>query len=116
VRDIIEARLKDLKDTWALSTGDNPDDYDLSEDDWALGLGDDDAHEIVLLIDFIKADDAARFKAVENLDVRAGLRRAGMLLDEAVASLDDENEGGFKRALRDLNTVANNLHTFAKGM
>jgi hypothetical protein len=115
VRDIIEARLKDLKDTWALSTGDNPDDYDLSEDDWALGLGDDDAHEIVLLIDFIKADDAKRFD--RNLDVRATLE--GVMTDlirRALDALDAENEGDFKRALDALDEKATTLRRFAKGM
>ncbi len=46
------ARIEYLRDSWAEATGDDPDDYaHLSEDDWSVGLGDDDAHELVALME-----------------------------------------------------------------
>jgi len=50
-RDIIE-RIAELRDEWAEATGDDPDDYQLSEDDWAVGLGEEGAHELVSLMEF----------------------------------------------------------------
>ncbi len=44
-------RIAELKAEWAEATGDNPDDYQLSEDDWSVGLGDDGAREIVELLE-----------------------------------------------------------------
>jgi len=49
-RDII-ARIAHLRDDWAEATGDDPDDYALSGDDWRAGLGEDDADELVALLE-----------------------------------------------------------------
>lgn len=62
-RDVIE-RIAELKAEWSENITEedgshpNPDDYGLSEDDWALGLGWDEAAEIVALIDL--AEQGAR--------------------------------------------------------
>ena len=48
-RDVI-ARIQYLRESWADSTGDDPDDFGLSEDDWAVGLGFEAAHELVSLL------------------------------------------------------------------
>ena len=48
-RDVIE-RIEELKADWAEATGDTPDDFSLSRDDWAVGLGEDGADEIVALL------------------------------------------------------------------
>ena len=68
-RDII-ARIEELKLEWNEGTGgDNPDDYTLSEDDWAVGLGEDGAHEIVALLELAKegADNFADWEHGETL-------------------------------------------------
>lgn len=57
-RDILDSReindrIDALRSSWAESTGDDPDDYaSLSEDDWTVGLGSDDARELVALLEF----------------------------------------------------------------
>lgn len=48
-RFIIE-RIDELKAEWSEATGDDESDYQLSQDDWSLGLGDDGAAEIVALL------------------------------------------------------------------
>lgn len=46
----IETRISYLRSSWAETTGSNPDDYQLSEDDWKAGLSDDEAEELVKLL------------------------------------------------------------------
>ncbi len=48
-REVIE-RIEELTAEWAEATGDEPEDYSLSEDDWAHGLSADDAAELVALL------------------------------------------------------------------
>lgn len=48
-RDVID-RIDYLQSAWSEATGDTPADYALSEDDWAVGLGTDEAHELVTLL------------------------------------------------------------------
>jgi len=48
-RDVI-ARIEELREAWAESTGDDPADYALSGDDWKVGLGEDEGEEIVALL------------------------------------------------------------------
>lgn len=48
-RDVI-ARIEYLKDSWDEAEEDDHEDYVLSEDDWAVHLGEEDAHELVALI------------------------------------------------------------------
>jgi len=49
-RDVI-ARIDYLKASWAEATGDDPDDFALSGDDWRVGLSDDEADELVALME-----------------------------------------------------------------
>ena len=50
-RDII-ARIAELQSDWNEATGDDNANYAaLSEDDWAVGLGEDEAHELVALME-----------------------------------------------------------------
>ena len=49
-RDVI-ARIEYLQAAWDESTGESHEDYALSEDDWSVGLSDDDAHELVALME-----------------------------------------------------------------
>lgn len=49
-REVIE-RIEYLRNSWAESTGNDPDDYELSEDDWRAGLSDDETAEIVALME-----------------------------------------------------------------
>lgn len=49
-RDVI-ARIEYLKEAWHEATGEDHADYVLSEDDWAVGLGTDEAAELVALIE-----------------------------------------------------------------
>ncbi len=49
-----EPRIAELTAAWEESTGDTASDYQLSEDDWAFGLGEDDAREIARLIEWKK--------------------------------------------------------------
>lgn len=49
-RDVI-ARIEHLKAEWTEATGDDPADYGLSSDDWAVGLGEEGASELVALLD-----------------------------------------------------------------
>lgn len=52
-RDVIE-RVQELRDEFMSNAGgDDPDEYTMSEDDWALGLGTDGAAEMVALIQFV---------------------------------------------------------------
>jgi hypothetical protein len=55
-RDVIQ-RLEELKIEWAVTTGEDADDFSLSEDDWSVGLGWDGAVEIVALLEL--ADQGA---------------------------------------------------------
>ncbi len=48
-REVID-RIEELRAEWAESTGDDPDTYALSGDDWSVGLGEDGAEEIVALL------------------------------------------------------------------
>jgi hypothetical protein len=43
-------RISELKAEFIEATGDNPDDYSMGEDDWAWGLGEEGAAELVLLL------------------------------------------------------------------
>lgn len=52
VRDIID-RVEELRTAWAEATGDDPDDYDLSGDDWRAGLDDDESVEMVSLTELL---------------------------------------------------------------
>jgi hypothetical protein len=49
-RDVI-ARIEYLKEAWDEAAEDNHEDYALSEDDWAVHLGEEDAHELVALME-----------------------------------------------------------------
>lgn len=51
----IAERIETLKSEWAASTGDNPDDYVLSGDDWKAGLSDYEADEITILLENAEA-------------------------------------------------------------
>ena len=53
-RDILE-RIADLRSEWAENTGDDPDDYVLTGDDWAVGLGEDGAAEMAALTSLVDA-------------------------------------------------------------
>lgn len=59
----IPERIQELRRTWAEETGDDPSNYLLTRDDWSVGLGDEEADELVTLLDIVGT--------VEN-----GLRRA----------------------------------------
>lgn len=48
-------RIGELTDAWEAATGDTASDYALSEDDWKVGLGDDEAAEIARLIEWREA-------------------------------------------------------------
>jgi hypothetical protein len=48
-RSVID-RIEELRSAWADSTENDPDDYDLSEDDWRAGLDAEDAAELVALL------------------------------------------------------------------
>lgn len=51
-----DARIAELSAAWEESTGDRASDYSLSEDDWLVGLGDEEeAAEIVRLIEWREA-------------------------------------------------------------
>ena len=50
-RDIIE-RIAELRAKWASATGDDPDDYQLSGDDYLAGLDEGDRDELVALEEF----------------------------------------------------------------
>ena len=50
-RETIAERIVTLKALWADATGEDPDDYVLSGDDWRVGLSDYEADEIVLLLE-----------------------------------------------------------------
>lgn len=52
-REVIE-RIEELQAAWDEAAGDDHTDYVLSEDDWAVHLGADDAAELVALLDFAK--------------------------------------------------------------
>jgi hypothetical protein len=52
-RDII-ARVEYLKEAWAESTGEDPDTYALSGDDWKVGLGDDEGEEMEALLALVE--------------------------------------------------------------
>lgn len=49
-RDVI-ARIEYLKSDWDEATGDDHNDFTLSEDDWAVGLGAEGAQELVALME-----------------------------------------------------------------
>lgn len=55
-RQVIE-RIEELQAAWDEATGDECGDYALSEDDWSVGLGEDDARELVALLEL--AEEAA---------------------------------------------------------
>lgn len=62
-QDIIDSyevteRIQELREEWAEATGDDPSDYTLTEDDWAVGLGYDGAREIVALME-LESEGAA---------------------------------------------------------
>ena len=59
-RDVI-ARIDYLRSAWQDSTGQDPDDFALSGDDWIVGLGDNEGAEIVALLEL--ADDGADYFA-----------------------------------------------------
>lgn len=48
-RDVIE-RIEELREEWNEATGDDWQDYALSEDDWKVGLGEDGAEELMALL------------------------------------------------------------------
>jgi len=48
-------RIEELTDAWESATGDTASDYALSEDDWKVGLDDDEAAEIARLIKWREA-------------------------------------------------------------
>jgi hypothetical protein len=50
-RETIYERVVTLKAEWAEATGEDPDDYALSGDDWRVGLSDYEADEIVILLE-----------------------------------------------------------------
>ena len=50
--ELADARIAELTAAWEESTGDTASDYSLSKDDWAAGLGEDDAREIARLIEW----------------------------------------------------------------
>jgi hypothetical protein len=50
--DYAAMRIQELTEGWETSTGDTASDYALSEDDWAFGLDEDEAAEIVRLIEW----------------------------------------------------------------
>lgn len=53
VRDVID-RVEELRAEWTEATeGDDPTDYLLSEDDWLVGLAEDDAAEAAILTDLL---------------------------------------------------------------
>lgn len=75
-RDIID-RIEELKNEFSENTatdenpdGDNPEDYTMSEDDWAFGLGEDGASEMVTLLAF-----AAQGGTIEDWDYGVTLVR-----------------------------------------
>lgn len=47
----VARRIQELKDEFREATGDEPDDYVMSEDDWAFGLGTEGAAELVGLLE-----------------------------------------------------------------
>lgn len=49
-----DVRIQELTEEWEAATGDTARNYVLSEDDWRFGLTDDEAAEIVRLIEFTK--------------------------------------------------------------
>ena len=51
-RDVIE-RVEELRAEWTEATGDDSTDYQLSEDDWSLGLGEDGAAEMTTLLELL---------------------------------------------------------------
>lgn len=59
-REIIE-RIEELKDEFREATGDEPDDYEMGEDDWAFGLGEEGAHELVALMEL--AEEGEQYAA-----------------------------------------------------
>lgn len=67
-RDII-ARIEELRAEWTEATeGDDPDLYDLSEDDWAFGLGAEGAAEMQALLDLVaEGKDLADWEYGETL-------------------------------------------------
>ena len=48
----VAARIAELTREWEDATGETASDYALSGDDWRFGLNDDEAEEIVRLIDY----------------------------------------------------------------
>lgn len=57
-RDVIE-RIAELKAEFTENTeGDNGDDFSMSEDDWAFGLGEYDAHELVTLMELAEEGES----------------------------------------------------------
>lgn len=62
-REVIE-RIEELRSSWAEATGSDPDDYVLSGDDYKAGLGDDEADELVALLEL--ADQGKNFEDWEH--------------------------------------------------
>jgi hypothetical protein len=56
-RDVI-ARIAYLRAEWAEATGNEPDDYALSGDDWKVGLGDEEGEEMVALLELAQEGEA----------------------------------------------------------
>ena len=52
----VTGRIEYLKSLWTEATGDDPDDYAMSQDDWLVGLDDEAALELVALLEL--QDDA----------------------------------------------------------
>lgn len=57
-RDVI-ARIEYLTASFMEATGDDPDDYAMSGDDWRAGLSDDEADELVALLELAEQGESA---------------------------------------------------------
>lgn len=90
-RDVME-RIEELKYEWAEVTGDDPDDYDMGRDDWAVGLGEDGADELVALLALAEegADYAADWMYGETLIRDSYFKEYAMELAEDMGVLPSE--------------------------
>ena len=89
-------RIAVLKAVWMDTTGDDPDDYALSGDDWCVGLDEEEAEEIVRLLEeeaearttqSRRNATIARLRPTETLYIRS----MGKLLQvHAICQTDDE--------------------------
>ena len=69
----IPHRIAELRDEWQRTTGDNPDDYGLVGDDWLAGLNEEEAEEMVNLLEL--SDRLSRTAPTARLLIREDLLR-----------------------------------------